>query len=181
MSELHDQPRVRAMPGQRVVNLIVRGLLRTPGICSLIGGSLLTLYLVGRKSGRRISVPVAYLADREDLLLGTSARWRHNLNSGEPAAIRIRGKRRWVDVTTHTKESDVVSAYAHMAKANPTFAKFNRIRLNDDGEPDRNDLRMAWLDGAHAIRLTPAAVGPDRRCPEMIAHKKEFRSDVHEI
>jgi len=163
MSKLHDRPRVRAMPGQRVVNLIVRGLLRTPGISSLIGGRLLTLYLVGRKSGRRISVPVAYLADGQDLHLGTSARWRHNLHSGEPVAIRIRGKHRWADVTTHTKESDVVSAYARMARANPTFAKFNRIRLNDDGEPDRNDLRMAWLGGAHAITLTLAAVGPDRR------------------
>jgi deazaflavin-dependent oxidoreductase (nitroreductase family) len=150
-----EQPRVRALPGQRLVNLVVRGLLRTPGLCSLIGSRLLTLYLVGRKSGRRYPVPVAYLADGDDLLLGTSARWRHNLRAGQPVAVRLRGKHRWADVTTYTTESDVVSAYARMARSNPTFAKLNSIRLSDDGEPDNSDLRLAWLGGARAIRLTP--------------------------
>jgi deazaflavin-dependent oxidoreductase (nitroreductase family) len=150
-----EQPRVRALPAQRLVNLVVRGLLRTPGLCSLIGNRLLTLYLVGRKSGRRYPVPVAYLADGDDLLLGTSARWRHNLRAGQPVAVRLRGKHRWADVTTYTTESDVVSAYAHMARSNPTFAKLNSIRLSDDGEPDNSDLRLAWLGGARAIRLTP--------------------------
>lgn len=149
-----QEPRVRALPGQRLVNLVVRGLLRTPGISSLIGSRLLTLHLAGRKSGRRYSVPVAYLADGDDLLLGTSAGWRHNLRAGQPVAVRHGGKHRWADVTTYTKESDVVMAYARMARSNPTFAKFNGIRLSDDGEPDKSDLHLAWLGGARAIRLT---------------------------
>lgn len=68
------------------MNVVVRGLLRTPGLCSLIGSRLLTLYLVGRNSERRYSVPVAYLADGDDLLLGTSAGWRHKLRLGQPVA-----------------------------------------------------------------------------------------------
>lgn len=95
--------------------------------------------MVGRKSGRRYPVPVAYLAHGDDLLVGTSARWRLNIRSGQPVAVRLKGKHRWADVTKHWKESDVVSAYAHMPRANPTFAKFNSIRLSDDGEPDEND------------------------------------------
>jgi len=87
-----DEPRVRALPGQRLVNVVVRGLLRTPGLSSLVGSRLLTLYLVGRNSGRRYSVPVAYLADGDDLLLGTSAGWRHKLRLGQPVAVRLRGK-----------------------------------------------------------------------------------------
>jgi GGDEF domain-containing protein len=50
------------MPGQRVVNLLVRGLLRTPGPAAIVGGRLAILYVVGRKSGRRYSVPVAMAA-----------------------------------------------------------------------------------------------------------------------
>jgi hypothetical protein len=137
------------------VNVVVRGLLRTPGLSSLIGSRLLTLYLVGRNSGRRYSVPVAYLADGDDLLLGTSAGWRHKLRLGQPVAVRLRGKRRWADVTTYSKGSDVVSAYAQMARSNPTFVKFNIIRLSDDGEPDKSDLHLACLGGARAIRLSP--------------------------
>jgi deazaflavin-dependent oxidoreductase (nitroreductase family) len=150
-----EQPRVRALPGQRLVNLVVRGLLRTPGPCPLTGSRLLTLYLVGRKSGRRYPVPVAYLADGDDLLLGTSARWRHNLRAGQPVAVRLRGKHRRADVTTYTTKSDVVPAYARMARSNPACAKLNSIRLSDDGEPDNTGLRLAWPGGARAIRLTP--------------------------
>lgn len=42
-----------------------------------------------------------------------------------------------------------------MARSNSTFAKFNSIRLSDDGEPNKSDLHLAWLGGARAIRLTP--------------------------
>jgi hypothetical protein len=54
------------------------------------------------------------------------------------------------DITTYANESDAVSAYAHTTRANPTFAKFNGIRLSDDGEPDPSDLHLAWLGGARA-------------------------------
>jgi deazaflavin-dependent oxidoreductase (nitroreductase family) len=143
------------MPGQRLVNLLVRGLLRTPGLSRIIGTRLVTLYVVGRKSRQCYSVPVAYMAQGDDLLIGTSFGWGRNLRTGELVAIRLRGKRCWADVQTYTKESEVVSAYAHMARVNPTFAKFNSIRVGEDGEPDRDDLRLVWQSGARALRLTP--------------------------
>jgi hypothetical protein len=143
------------VPGQRLVNLLVRAMLRTPGLCRLVGTRLVTLYVVGRKSKRRYAVPVAYLVQGEDLLIGTSFGWGQNLRTGEPLEIRLMGKRRWADVKTYTTEPEVIAAYAHMARVNPTFANFNNIRAGEDGEPDRHDLRLAWLSGAQAIRLTP--------------------------
>jgi hypothetical protein len=143
------------MPGQRLVNLVVCALLRTPGIGRVVGGRLVTLYVVGRKSQRRYAIPVAYLVQGDDLLIGTSSAWVRNLRTGEPIAIRLRGKLRRADIQTYTRETDVVSAYAHMARLNPTFARFNRIRVDEGGEPDRHDLELTWLGGARAIRLTP--------------------------
>jgi deazaflavin-dependent oxidoreductase (nitroreductase family) len=143
------------MPGQRVVNLLVRAMLRIPGPAAIVGGRLVILYVVGRKSGRRYSVPVAYTAEGNDLLIGTSFGWGRNLRTGEPVAIRLKGKRRWADVQVSTKEPEVVSAYAHMARVNPTFAKFSSIHVTEDGQPDRRDLHLAWAGGARAIRLTP--------------------------
>ncbi|MET8136536.1 hypothetical protein ABZ153_31900 [Streptomyces sp. NPDC006290] len=137
------------------MNLLVRGLLRTPGLSRIIGTRLVTLYVVGRKSRKRYSVPVAYIARGDDLLIGTSFGWGRNLRTGEPVAIRLRGKRCWADVQTYTKESEVVSAYARMARVNPTFAKFNGIHVGEDGEPDRDDLQLVWQSGARALRLTP--------------------------
>lgn len=147
--------RAHTMPGQRLVNLLVRGLLRTPGMCRIAGSRLVTLYVVGRKSGRRYSVPVAYTLRDGDLLIGTSFGWGRNLRTGEPVAIRLKGKRRWADVRTFTTEPDVVSAYAQMARVNPAFAQFSNISVGADGEPDPRDLHLAWAGGARAIRLTP--------------------------
>src|ERR1700677_994721 len=110
------EQRAHTMAGQRVVNLLVRGLLRTPGPAAVVGGRLVILYVVGRASGRRYSVPVAYLAEGNDLLIGTSSRWGRNLRTGGTVAIRLKGKRRQADVQVSEKEPEVVSAYAHMAR-----------------------------------------------------------------
>jgi hypothetical protein len=149
-------PANRTMRAQRLVNLLVRGLLRTPGLSRIIGARLVTLYVVGRRSRQRYPVPVAYLAQGDDLLIGTSSGWVRNLRTGEPVAIRLRGRHCRADVRIHTAESEVVPAYADMARANPTFASFNGIRLGEDGEPNRDDLRSAWQSGARALRLTPS-------------------------
>jgi hypothetical protein len=95
------------------------------------------------------------MAQGDDLLIGTSFGWGRNLRTGEPVAIRLRGKRYSADVQTYTEEPEVVSAYAHMARVNPTFAKFNGIHVGEDGEPDPDDLRLVWQSGARALRLTP--------------------------
>ena len=44
---------------QGAANRVVRALLRTPLLARLVGARLLTLYVVGRKSGKRYTVPVA--------------------------------------------------------------------------------------------------------------------------
>jgi hypothetical protein len=127
------------MPAQRAVNLLVRGLPRTPGPAPIVGGRLVTLYAVGRKSGRHYRVPVAYLAEGNDLLIGTSSGRGRNLGTGEPVAIRLKGKRRRAGVQVSTKQPEVISAYAHMAPAHPTVAKFSNTHLSEDGEPDHHD------------------------------------------
>jgi hypothetical protein len=150
-----SRPRAQTLPGQRLANLLVRAMLRTPGLCRLVGTRLVTLYVVGRRSRRCYAVPVAYLVQGEHLLIGTSFGWGKNLRINEPLEIRLMGKRRWTEVRTYTTEPEVIAAYAHMARVNLTFANFNNIRVGEGGEPDRHDLRRTWLGGAQAIRLTP--------------------------
>ena len=54
-----DDSRAQALAFQDVVNRIVRGLLRAPLLSRGIGNRLITLYVVGSKSGKRHTVPVA--------------------------------------------------------------------------------------------------------------------------
>ncbi|MGH3193010.1 MAG: hypothetical protein ACRDOL_38300, partial [Streptosporangiaceae bacterium] len=94
-----DQPvtdRPQAAPGaqtlamQGLVNRIIRGLLRTPLVSRLVGSRLVTVYVVGRKSGRRYAVPVAYTRHEGDLLIGTPFGWGRNLRTGEAVTIRLK-------------------------------------------------------------------------------------------
>ncbi len=151
---MNDQP-VQTMAAQGLVNRVMRGVLRTPLLAQLAGRRLVTLYVVGRKSGRHYDIPVAYTRDQGDLLVGTPFGWSRNLRTGEPVEIRLQGRRRPADVQVIADEPGVVDAYAVMARDNRNFAKFNHIGFGADGDPLPADLHQAWTAGARAFRLTP--------------------------
>jgi hypothetical protein len=149
------QDRPGTLAFQKLANRLVRGLLRTPLISRAMGNRLVTLYLVGRKSGRRYSIPVAYTRHEGDMLIGTPFGWGRNLRTGEPVEIRLRGKRRRADVVVYTSEADVTGVYRLMTRDNKVFANFNKIGFDAEGTPRPEDLHRAWADGARAFRLTP--------------------------
>lgn len=143
------------MPLQGLVNRVNRGRLRTPLLCRLAGKRLLTVYLVGRKSGRHYAVPVAYTRRNGTLLVGTQFAWVRNLRTGEPVHIRLAGKRRSADVHVVADETGVVEHLALMAIDNHQFAKFNKIGLDQRGDPSPDDFHLAWAAGARVALLTP--------------------------
>jgi deazaflavin-dependent oxidoreductase (nitroreductase family) len=148
-------PRAQTLALQGLANQIVRGLLRTPLVCRGIGRRLITVYVVGRKSGRHYAVPVAYTRHDGFLLIGTPFGWGQNLRTGQPVEIRLQGRRRPADVEAFIDEARVVECYAVMARDNRNFAKFNKIGFDQAGNPDADDLHLAWAAGARAFRLTP--------------------------
>jgi deazaflavin-dependent oxidoreductase (nitroreductase family) len=144
----------QTMAFQGLANRMVRGLLRAPLVSRGIGNRLITLYIVGRKSGRHYTVPVAYTRHDGILLIGTPFAWGRNLRTGEPVAVRLKGKRCTADVEVLTDEPGVVEQYAVIARDNHNFAKFNKIGFDQDGTPSPTDLHLAWAAGARVIRLT---------------------------
>lgn len=146
--------RAQTMAFQGLVNRLVRGLLRAPLLSRGAGRQLITLYVVGRKSGKRYSVPVAYTLHEGVLLIGSPFAWGRNLRTGEPVEVRFKGRRRLADVRVLTDEAAVVEDYAVMARANRNFARFNKIGFDRHGDPQPSDLHLAWAAGARAFRLT---------------------------
>ena len=147
--------RAKTLKLQRLVNWMIRAVLRTPLLCRLAGKRLITVYVVGRKSGRRYAVPVAYTRRDGTLLVGTQFGWARNMRSGDPVDIRLAGKRRSADVRMVTDETDVVEHFGRMAQDNHQFAKFNQIRIDSRGNPVPDDLHLAWAAGARGAVLTP--------------------------
>lgn len=146
--------RSQTMPLQAVANRVVRGLLRTPLIARGIGNGMITLYVVGRKSGRRYNVPVVYTKHDGVLLVGSPFGWGRNLRTGEPLQVRFKGRLRTADVEVVKDEPGVVDHYEIIVRDNPTFAKFNKIGIDQAGNPNPNDLHLAWVAGARVFRLT---------------------------
>ncbi len=137
-------------------NAVARLLLRVPLLSRLAGRRLIVIDVVGRTSGKLYRVPVAYTRHDEQLLVGTPFPWGRNLCTGEPVVILLKGKRTTADVAVLDTETDVVTAYGIMARDNRQFAAFNKIGLDEHGDPNPEDLHLAWAAGARAFRLTPA-------------------------
>jgi hypothetical protein len=151
---LPDQ-RAQTLAIQGFANRVMRGLLATPLLSQAIGQRLVTLYILGRKSGRRYTIPVAYTRQGDDLLIGTPFKWGRNMRTGEPIEIRFKGRRRQADVVVYSSEAEVTGAYATMCRDNGAFAKFNKVGVDASGNPAAEDLHLAWMAGARAFRLTP--------------------------
>ncbi|MGK5682061.1 nitroreductase/quinone reductase family protein [Actinoplanes sp. URMC 104] len=144
----------QTLAAQGLVNVIVRALLRTPGVARVIGRNLITLHVTGRRSGKHYAVPVAYVRHDGVLLIGTPFAWARNLRTGDRVPVDYLGRRTTADVRVHTAEDEVVADYAVIARENHQFAGFNKIALDAHGNPRPDDLHRAWHNGARVIRLT---------------------------
>lgn len=147
-------PRAQRLALQGLVNRMIRGVLRTPLLCRAAGKRLITVYVVGRKSGRRYTIPVAYTRQGETLLVGTPFGWVRNLRTGERVDIRLAGKRRSAEVQVVKDEAGVVELYGVLSRDNHQFAKLNKVTIDDAGEPSQADLHACWAAGARVVRLS---------------------------
>lgn len=149
-----DGSGLQRRPLQGVVNVVARTLLRIPLLSRLVGRGLIVLYVVGRRSGNRYTVPMAYVRHEGALLLGSGFAWGKNLRTGDAVEVRYMGERRLADVRVLTDEAPVVEHYAVIARRNPGFARFNGVGFGADGDPDPDDLHTAWTNGARVFLLT---------------------------
>jgi deazaflavin-dependent oxidoreductase (nitroreductase family) len=146
---------------QHAGDAFVRLVLRSP--CHrLLSGRLLIITVTGRKTGRRYVNPVGYADQDGALLIGTAAGWRRNLRPGESVPIRLRGADVRAEADVVTDEQRVAELYRVILARNPVHGRFAGIRTDDDGSPNRTDLRRALAAGTAVVRLTvcdPATAG----------------------
>ena len=142
-------------PYQAALNRFMRILLRTPLISRGIGSRLLTITVVGRKTGNAYVIPVSYTRHENYLLVGTVAKkWVSNLRPGVPVEIRVQGKRQLAEQVVFRDEANVIELFDIIARDNHTNAKFSGIGFNPDGSPNQADLHQAWELGAAVIRFS---------------------------
>jgi deazaflavin-dependent oxidoreductase (nitroreductase family) len=134
---------------------MIRAMLRAPLSSRVVGKRLITMYVVGRKSGKHYTIPVAYTRLGATLLVGSQFAWVRNLGTDDNVEIRLCGTARSAQVQVLSDEAAVVEHLAIMAADNHQFAKFNKIGFEKGGSPRIEDLRLAWVSGARVVILTP--------------------------
>jgi deazaflavin-dependent oxidoreductase (nitroreductase family) len=140
---------------QRATNALMKVLLRTPLVSLGIGSKLLTVTVVGRKSGKTYVIPVAYTRHEGKLLVGTRKwPWMRNLRDGEPVELRVRGRRKLADHRLRDAEDEVVALYDVIARDNRVNASFAGIGIGADGTPNQADLHQAWQKGVVVLEFT---------------------------
>lgn len=152
---MSQQPRAQTLRFQGAVNRVMRTMLRVPLVGKLPGRRLMLLEIVGRRSGRRFEVPVAYTRQDSDLLVGTPFAWGRNLRTGDQLNIVLMGAARQASVVAYTDHDGVIEAYGAMCRDNKAFANFNKVSIDKQGNPDPDDLEAAFRAGARAFRLSP--------------------------
>ncbi|MFI5716679.1 hypothetical protein [Nocardia sp. NPDC051750] len=141
---------------QERTNRIVRTLLRVPGLSKLVGKRLMTLHVVGRKTGRTFDIPVAYTKHGSVLLIGTALRpWVKNLAPGTPLTITRGGRPEQFDPLVHTAEAEVMRLFEVIARDNKQNACYNGIGFDAAGNPNKADIYQAWQQGGAVIELRP--------------------------
>lgn len=143
-------------PMQKYVDAMMRRLLRSP-LHVILSKKIMLMEVIGRKSGKRYVIPIAYGEYGEDVLVGASkAKWLRNLTPERTVTLTIRGRQRAAYPELLTDEYLVAELYPHIVKDNQAHAKFQQLRVNPNGSINRHDLHAALARGLTLIRLRPA-------------------------
>ena len=142
-----------------VVNRVMRWMLSSPRRARRMGGSLLLLHLTGRKTGRVIDVPVAYVRVGERLVVLTTSVWRVNLRGRPEVEVTLHGRRLGARAVL-VEDPDAVAQVYGARIAELGHAKAGRrmgIRINVDRTPTHEELvEAARRDRLSVIYLTLA-------------------------
>ena len=135
-----------------LVNKLIKLLLRSP-LHGLLSKEVLLLTFTGRQSAKRYTTPVGYARDGDLLLLGTQRPWWKNLRGGVPVSVRVQG-------CDYSGLADVVSdeeglrqSYRTMISLRPRFRRILDIKLDPDGQPNRDDVARAKRQGHVVVRI----------------------------
>lgn len=138
----------------KLINRIPAALLRSP-LHGPLSKRLMLLTFRGRRSGRRITIPVGYFrVDDRTVLLATERPWQKNLAGGAQVELRLRGR----DVAGRSEviadEGAFAEALAAMLAIDPGYGRFFGVAVGADGRPDAGQVRAAFGRGLRIVRVT---------------------------
>lgn len=127
---------VRVQPGWTPpgwMNRTMTWMLKTPGIQRLVGRSTALLTFEGRKTGRRITMPVSYVVQRGDILLSghRSRQWWRNLRDRPAVKLRLAGSNHTGVASVLEDQEAALDDFVAYLEAQPMVARINEVPIVD--------------------------------------------------
>ncbi len=138
---------------ENIGNRIMTWMVRSP-LGRLTGEGMAVITVRGRKTGREISTPINVTREG-DIFTVVSSRertWWRNVRDGARATLQTGGKSIHVTGTVFETDNDVVTQLGVLLHAHPAMAKYFKVRINLDGQPEEDDLARV-APGRVVIRL----------------------------
>lgn len=135
----------------RIVNVPMRAILSLP-FRTPLGGRLMLLHYVGRKTGTHYRQPVSYVRDGDVLLTPGGGRWTLNLADGAPIRVRLAGRDVQLRPELVTDAQEVERLLDVMAAHNPAIKRFVPLPRGDDGRISPDALGAAIAHGFCIVR-----------------------------
>jgi hypothetical protein len=141
----------------RLANFFMKAAIRSP-FHGILGPSFGVVMIRGRKSGRRISLPVNVIEQPDGSLLIVSMRnrtWWRNLQGGATAELRRAGRTVSVRTDVELEGGAVLHGLEDYFARYPGYAKYFDIPMDSGGKPDAARLREVAGERV-LVRLYPA-------------------------
>ncbi len=140
---------------QRVMNPVVRAVLGSPAH-RLLDAQIMLLTVTGRRTGRRISVPLGRHELDGQVVAVAGGRWRFNLRGGAPVELVLDGRRRTGRGELVEDPDEVARLYARLiAQAgSPKLARRLGVAIHGDGTPRHEELRAGLAGKKGVVRFT---------------------------
>jgi hypothetical protein len=135
-----------------LVNPVVRTLARSPA--AGMTGAVMVLEFTGRRSRRRLAVPVIERRYAGAMYALTDASWAHNFTGGAPVTVTSRG-RRWAGHGVLVEERAETAAVVRSA-IETSGARGVGLHLPPAWVPTDDELCALRM----AVRITPTRVAP---------------------
>lgn len=126
---------------QNFGNQFMMWMIRSP-LGRWMGEGMAVITVRGRKTGREISTPINVSRDGDafTVVSGRDRTWWRNLRGGAKAILLTGGHKIQVQGTVYESDVEVASQLAVYFHDHPSAARFFKVRINLDGQPEEDDL-----------------------------------------
>ena len=125
----------------KIGNFFMKTIIHSP-LHGILSKGILTITYLGWKSGNFYTIPVQYVQDGDTIWLSStkSRVWWRNMIGGSAVTLRLQGKDVKGKADAYKDDGKVADGLSAIFKADPNFAKYFKISLDENGQPNPTEL-----------------------------------------